>query len=98
RLASRVQVDELIALLPRVLAHELMPNPLLGEDKSDLARKWAQRELEQLPHRVPALALRRAASSAWDSRAAAYLRPLARATSAPVQDPASSREAHKRAL
>jgi len=35
--ARGVQIDELVALLPRVLAHQLMPDPLLGEDEPDLA-------------------------------------------------------------
>ena len=50
RLAGRVQVDELVALLPRILAHQLVADALLGEDQPDLARKRAQRELEELPH------------------------------------------------
>ena len=33
RLAGRVQVDELVALLPGVLAHQLMADALLGEDE-----------------------------------------------------------------
>ena len=37
-------------LLPRVLAHQLMADALLGEDEADLAGKGAQRELEELPH------------------------------------------------
>jgi hypothetical protein len=33
-----------------------MPDALLGEDQPDLARKGAQRELEELPHGGGALA------------------------------------------
>ena len=50
RFARRVQVDELVALFPRVLAHQLMADAFLGKDQPDLARKGAQRELEELPH------------------------------------------------
>ena len=56
RFARRIEVHELVTTLPRILAHQLMADALLGEDESDLARKGAQRELEELPHRAGALA------------------------------------------
>jgi len=37
RLARRIQVDELVPLLPRVLAHQLMADALLREDKPNLS-------------------------------------------------------------
>ncbi len=55
-LARGVQVDELVAFLPGILAHQLVADALLREDQADLARKGAQRELEELPHGVGALA------------------------------------------
>ena len=36
-LARRVQVDELVALLPRVLADQFMPDALFRQDQADLA-------------------------------------------------------------
>ena len=50
RFAGGVEVDELVAALPRVLAHQLRGDSLLGQDEPDLARKGTQRELEELPH------------------------------------------------
>ena len=49
-LAGGVEVDELVALLPRVFAHQLMRDSLFRKDQSDLPRKRAQRELKQFPH------------------------------------------------
>ena len=54
--ARRVQIHELVALLPWVLAHQLMADALLCEHEPNLARKGAQRELEELPHGAAALA------------------------------------------
>ena len=56
RLAGRVQVDELVAPLPRIFAHQLMRDALLAEDQPDLAGKGTERELVQLPHGRAALA------------------------------------------
>ena len=58
RLAGGVQVDELVAPLPRIFAHQLVRDALLGEHQADLAREGAERELEQLPHGAAALARR----------------------------------------
>ena len=58
RFAGGIEVDELVPLLPWVLAHQLMPHALLGEDEANLAGKGAERELEELPHGGAALALR----------------------------------------
>ena len=76
---GRVQVDELVALLPRVLAHQLMADALLGEDQADLARKGAERELEELPHGAAALAASGAVRLALRDRSdRAYSRARAR--------------------
>ena len=70
-----VQVHELVAAFPRVLAHQFMADTLLGEDQADLARKGAERELEELPHGAAALAAKGRASSAADRSDRAYSRP-----------------------
>ena len=49
-LARGVEVHELVAAFPRILAHELVANALLSQDQADLARERTERELEQLPH------------------------------------------------
>src|SRR5207237_2227906 len=64
--ARRVQVDELVALLPWVFPHQFMAYAFLGKDQPDLPRKGAKRELEKLPHGGAALAAGCRASSAWD--------------------------------
>ena len=77
---GRVQVDELVALLPRVFAHQLMADAFLGQDQPDLARKGAERELEELPHGAAALARGGDASSASDRSDRAYSPWRARST------------------
>src|SRR5437763_10212009 len=67
-----VQVHELVAAFPRVLAHQFMADTLLGEDQADLARKGAERELEELPHGAAALAAKAGASSGEDRSDRAY--------------------------
>ena len=49
-LARRIEVDELVAPLPRIFAHQFMRDALFAKHEPDLAREGAQRELEQLPH------------------------------------------------
>ena len=53
---GRIEVDELVTLFPWVFAHQLMADALLCENEPDLARKRAERELEELPHGGAALA------------------------------------------
>ena len=81
RFSGRIQVDELVALLPRIFAHQLMADALLRQDQADLARKGAQRKLEELPHGRAALAYGRGPSSASDNSDRAYLRLPASVTS-----------------
>jgi hypothetical protein len=81
RFAGGIEIDELVALLPRVLANELMADSLLGQDEPDLAGKGAERELEELPQGRAALAYGRGRSSASDNSDRAYLRLPASVTS-----------------
>src|SRR6185503_12660126 len=92
-LAGGIEVDELVALLPRVLAHQLMADAFFREHQTDLAGKGAERELEELPHGGAALARGRGASSAWDNSDRAGSRAHARAIAAHAGGPRSPRGA-----
>ena len=48
--AGGIEVDILVAPLPRIFAHQLMRHALFAEHEADLARERTKRELEQLPH------------------------------------------------
>ena len=72
--AGGVEVDELVAPLPRRLAQQFIADPLFAQQKPDLAGKGTKRKLIELPHGFDIAAAGRNGYGGFQRRAASRSR------------------------